>query len=48
MNTENTLLSVSEAKKQLGVSSQSIRRFISEGQLIEKKQILDVGGLIKY
>jgi hypothetical protein len=37
MNTENTLLSVSEAKKQLGVSSQSIRRFISEGQLIGEK-----------
>ena len=37
MNTENTLLSVGEAKKQLGVSSQSIRRFISEGQLIGEK-----------
>ena len=37
MNTENTLLSVGEARKQLGVSSQSIRRFISEGQLIGEK-----------
>ena len=37
MNTENVLLSVSEARKQLGVSSQSVRRFISEGQLIGEK-----------
>ena len=41
MNIENNLLSVSETRKQFGVSSLSIRRFISEGQLIGEK--LDTG-----